>query len=179
MKPQIFVVEGRNDVTRLKHVFPDLNVVSVNGSAINEDIINLLKNKVNTHEIVLCMDPDYPGEKIRKTISMELKNVSHIFIDKNIAYSKNKKKIGLEHLNNDEIKKLLKNIVVEKQVSFDNSITLDFLYNNELIGHINSNKKRNELAKKLNIGYVNGKTLLKRLKQFNISQEEVLNNLSP
>lgn len=177
MKPQIFVVEGRNDVTRLTQVFPNLNVVSVNGSAINEDIVSMLVAKAETHEIVLCMDPDYPGEKIRKTISSKLTNVSHIFIEKEIAFSKNKKKIGLEHLNDDQIKELLNNIVREEKNNVHSNITIEFLYNNKLIGNKDSNTIRNELAKKLNLGYVNGKTLLKRLNHFNITKEEILNHL--
>ncbi|MDY0276611.1 MAG: ribonuclease M5 [Acholeplasma sp.] len=169
---KIFVVEGRNDVTRLKQVFPNLNVVSVNGSAINDDVLEMLIDKSKNHEIVLCMDPDYPGEKIRKTIASKISNVSHIFIEKSVAYSKNKKKIGFEHLSDEEIKKSLENIV-KQNTQWESDLTMDFLYEKKLIGHINSRELRNKVSKKLKIGHVNGKTMLNRLKKFNISIKDL------
>ena len=41
------------------------------------------------------------------------------------------------------------------------------------LGYMNSREKREELCKKLNITYSNGKQLLKRLNMFGITLEEI------
>lgn len=172
---QIFVVEGRNDQIKLNQVYPDLIVVSVNGSEVDKKVLDFLISKQNEYEIVLIMDPDYPGLKIRDELESKLKNVSHVFLERNKSFSKNKKKIGFEHLSNEEIIKVLNNIVKPNYLTSD--VDLNFLYEHHLIGHKNSKEIRNDLAKKLNIGYVNGKTLLKRLNQFNINKSDILKHL--
>ncbi|VEU79721.1 ribonuclease M5 [Haploplasma axanthum] len=177
MKKQIYVVEGKNDVTRLKQVFPFINVVSVGGSAIDDKIIDMLIEKKDTYDIILCMDPDYPGEKIRKTISSKLGIVSHVFLEREISYSKNKKKIGLEHLSDDDIKEVFKNIIQETKNN-DSDITMSFLYEVGLLGKKNSKLLRDDISKKLNIGHVNGKTLYNRLINFSISKEDIVKHLS-
>lgn len=177
MSKQIIVVEGKNDVTRLKQVFPNINVVSVNGSAIDPKIVLMLKEKQSTHEIILCTDPDYPGLKIRSALEAELGTVSHVFIERKIAFSKNKKKIGLEHLNNNEIRDAFSNIL-KKQEENTNDINLEFLVNVGLIGNDNSKYLRNEVSKILNIGHVNGKTLLSRINNFNIDKDKIIETIT-
>lgn len=176
MKNQIVVVEGKNDIVRLKQVFPTLNVVSVNGSAINEDVVNMLIEKSETHEIIICTDPDYPGVKIRHELENKIKDVSHLFIERKIAFSRNRKKIGLEHLNNKQIIELFGNIIKASPKS-DSDVDISFLHEYKLIGEANSKEVRTNLSNKLNLGHVNGKTLLNRIKSFNISKEDIINAL--
>lgn len=173
MKDQIFVVEGRNDVTRLKQVFPSINVVSVNGSAINEDVVSMLVEKALTHEVVICTDPDYPGLRIRSFLERKIPNASHIFIERNIARSKNGKKLGLEHLSNEEIKETFNQVLRISDKENTKEVSLSFLYDLNIVGD-NSKDLRNKVAKSLNLGHVNGKTLLKRINSFNISEEKIL-----
>lgn len=177
MKNQIVVVEGKNDVTRLKQVFPNINVVSVNGSAINNDIVELLKDKQKTHEIIICTDPDYPGLKIRSSLEATLDEVSHVFIERKIAYSKNRKKIGLEHLTNKEIIQAFEN-VLKKSDESTSDVDLEFLYSVGLVGDSNSKELRNKLSTNLNLGHVNGKTLLNRITNFNVTREMIIESLS-
>lgn len=173
---QIYVVEGRNDVTRLKQLFPKINIVSVNGSAINQDIVEMLKDKVSDYEIILCMDPDYAGEKIRKYLEKELKNVTHIFIDRKDAHNKNHTKIGFEHVS-DEVLLDAFSKHMKANVYKTSDITISFLHQEGLIAGSNSRKLRNLLANELNIGHVNGKTLFKRLNSFGITKEDVIKAL--
>lgn len=172
MKKQIFVVEGKNDERRLKEIYPNINVVSVNGSAINKDIVNLLIDKQDEYEIVLFMDPDYAGEKIRNEIENKLKHVTHIFIERDSSHNKNYTKIGVEHVSdNDLIEAMSRHM---KPIdNFKSDISLSFLYQVGLVGIINSNNLRKELSKELNLGNVNGKTLKNRLNNFGICKEKV------
>lgn len=176
MKEQIVVVEGKNDVIRLKQVFKDINVVSVNGSAIKEDIVEMLISKQDTHEIIICTDPDYPGLKIRHELETRLTNVSHVFLERHKSFSRNRKKIGLEHLSNADIIEAFNNVLKQTSKTMSD-VDLEFLYDAKLVGHENSKANREKIAKELNLGYVNGKTLLSRIKIFNITKDDIRNVL--
>lgn len=176
MVKQIFVVEGKNDVIRLKQVFPTIMIVSVNGSAINDDIVQMLISKKDEYEIVVCTDPDYPGLRIRSELEEKIGKISHVFLDRHKSYSKNKKKIGLEHLSNYEIRKAFSQIIKSVDES-TSDVDLDFLYEHKLVGNQDSKKIREDLSLKMNLGYVNGKTLLNRIRSFNIMKEDIVNNL--
>ena len=56
-------------------------------------------------------------------------------------------------------------------------VDLEFLYDAKLVGHENSKANREKIAKELNLGYVNGKTLLSRIKIFNITKDDIRNVL--
>ena len=57
-------------------------------------------------------------------------------------------------------------------------IEMQFLIENQLIGHANSSSLRAHLSDVLGIGYVNGKQLQKRLMMFGISKEQAIEALS-
>lgn len=171
MKPQIFVVEGKNDIAKLKRLYPNINVVGVNGSETNQDTIDYLKTINKTHEIILCMDPDYPGKQIRTKLEKELNNVSHVFFDRNSAKSKNHKKIGLEHIDDEILKKEINNII--KFSSINNEFEYSDLFELELVGHNNSKEKRLKLTNYLKIDNCNGKRLFNRLNSLGITKEEL------
>src|SRR5690554_2368817 len=171
MKSQIFVVEGKNDIAKLKRLYPNINVVGVNGSETNQDTIDYLKTINNTHEIILCMDPDYPGKQIRTKLEKELENVSHVFFKRSIARSKNNKKIGLEHID-DEILRLELNNIIRFNKN-NNSLKLNDLLEFKLVGYNNSKEKRLKLTNYLKIDNCNGKRLLNRLNSLGIRKDEL------
>lgn len=173
MKNQIFVVEGKNDVNRLKSVFKDINVISVNGSAVDGEIVKYLNSIKDKFEIVVCTDPDFPGLKIRNELEEKIGNVSHVFLERHKSFSNNRKKIGLEHLSKDDIIEAFSKIYRVSNL-LENNITMSFLVDNKIIGSDNSSNLRKKLEESLNLGHTNGKTLLKRLNQINIKEEEIL-----
>jgi len=173
MKKVIFVVEGQHDISRLKQIDPYIEVVSVNGSAIDEQIIDLLKSRQQDYEIVILTDPDYPGERIRHHLQQQLHHVHHIFIDKDDAHSRNHKKIGVEHVDIDILKKALKNYRKTVNRKSTSQVLQSDLYALGLVGQKHSKQKRDILAKQLKLGHVNGKTLLKRIHLFDISINEI------
>lgn len=173
MSKQIFVVEGKNDVAKLRNIFPNIDVVSINGLEIDENVISYLKKISSTHEIILCMDPDYPGKKIRTRLEQEIKNVSHVFLDRKSAISKNKRKIGLEHIDDKILIQELKKVV--KFTDLKGTLEMSDLYELGLIGFDNSKELRLELTKYLEIDNCNGKRLLNRLNNLNINKDELIN----
>lgn len=163
----VVVVEGKNDANKIKSIFPDVNVIITNGSEINKQTINDIYKASLVDEVVLCLDPDGPGEKIRRKILEKVENVSQVFANKYKAISKNKKKVGIEHMSKEDIVNMFKDI---KMIKHNNEITYIQLYE---LGFMTSKQKRISLCEKLGISYCNGKQLLKRLNMFGISMEEI------
>lgn len=167
---KVVVVEGRHDYVRIKQVYPDLPVLITNGSAVTDEFLNQIKKLSINHEIILLLDPDYPGEKIRKTIAAHCENVSHAFVKREYAISKNGKKVGIEHTDLYVLKEVLNNIT---KTDYHDNITFQDLYDLGLIAGAESKKKRIKICDKFNIGYANGKQLVHRLNLFNITLNQV------
>lgn len=173
MRPQVFVVEGKNDQFRLESVLDHPLVITTNGSAIDYDKVKLLKKLDETHDIILFLDPDHAGERIRRLVSKELKHIYHAFIEKDLAISKNQKKTGVEHADKETILKALSNIQMVKHEA-QSDITHLFLHDVGLTGSETSKTLRTYVCQKLGIGYTNGKTLYHRLHMFGINQKKIL-----
>src|SRR5690554_2497331 len=110
----VIVVEGKNDYNKIKTVFPNANVIITNGSDVNFDLIQRLTVLSQKDEIVLCLDPDFPGEKIRMEITKAIPNVAHVYAKKSQAISSNKRKVGIEHMNKADIKAMFNYIQFNK-----------------------------------------------------------------
>lgn len=163
----VIVVEGKNDANKIKSIFNNVNVIITNGSEVSRDVINDIKKASQVTDVVLCLDPDGPGEKIRRIIIEQVPNVNQVFAPKNLAISKNKKKVGIEHMSTKDILDMFDNIKIYNN---DSNITYYDLFE---MGYMTSKEKRLSLCKKLNISYCNGKQLLKRLNMFGINLEEI------
>ena len=163
----IIVVEGKNDKNKLLSIYKDANIIITNGSEISNDTINLIKELSKKDNIILCLDPDSPGEKIRCKIMEEVPTCKNVYANKALAISKNKKKVGIEHMKREDIISLFESVYTP---NYKGSITFTELYD---LGLLDSKVKREKLCKKLNFGYCNGKQLLKRLNMYNIDIEEI------
>ena len=65
---EFIVVEGKDDTTAIKRAV-DADTIETNGSAINQETIEKIKRAQETRGVIIFTDPDFPGEKIRKTIA--------------------------------------------------------------------------------------------------------------
>jgi ribonuclease M5 len=173
MRPQVFVVEGKNDAARLKQIYNDIEVIITNGSAISIDSITMLEKLNDTYDIILFLDPDHAGDRIRRILGNKIKNVYHAFIDRDLSVSSNGKKVGVEHASEIDIKQALSHIHMIKR-DIESDISHSFLYDIGLTGQENSQVVRKILSSRLHIGYVNGKTLYHRLRMFGINQKDVI-----
>jgi ribonuclease M5 len=173
MKLQVIVVEGLHDLNRIRSLYPDVLVMTTNGSAIEENILKQLKELSKTHEIILLLDPDHAGERIRRIISKYIGNVKHAFLTPEESMSKNEKKVGIEHASKTSIQQALSTLSIESS-NVKSDVDFAFLYEMGLIGQVNSQKRREILSKSLNLGHVNGKTLLYRIQRFQITREQII-----
>ena len=157
---EVIVVEGRDDTRRLKEIFPDIETIETNGSAIDKPTLERIKILNETRGVIVFTDPDFPGNKIRQAVTEVVPECKHAYLKKQDAIAKNGSGVGVEHAS-----------IVEE-------IEMQFLIENQLIGHANSSSLREHLSDVLGIGYVNGKQLQKRLMMFGISKEQVIEALS-
>ena len=168
---EIVVVEGEHDKALLKSIYPNLNVMITNGSEVSQEFINTIKELSLDHDIILFLDPDYPGERIRSLIENNVPNVKHAFIKKEKAKDDRKHKVGVEHASKEDIIASLDNLLTPSVNK--GSLTISDLYELGFIGSDDSSKLRNALEDKYPIGHTNGKSLLKRLNYLGIKKEEL------
>ena len=164
---EIIVVEGKSDTKRLKSFF-NVETIETNGLGINKDIIELIKVINDKRGVILLLDPDGPGEKIRKRINEEIPNLKNAFITED---SRNKNKVGVEHASKKELEDALNNLLTYSDNNED--ISINDLYSLGLIGKDNSGLLREKIAKKYHIGRCNSKTFHKRINMLGLNYEDI------
>ncbi|MFZ8507129.1 ribonuclease M5 [Staphylococcus aureus] len=167
---EFIVVEGRDDTERVKRAV-ECDTIETNGSAINEQTLEVIRNAQQSRGVIVLTDPDFPGDKIRSTITEHVKGVKHAYIDREKA--KNKKgKIGVEHAELIDIKEALLHVSSpfdEAYESIDKSVLIEL----GLIVGKDARRRREILSRKLRIGHSNGKQLLKKLNAFGYTEADV------
>ncbi|MDN5389706.1 MULTISPECIES: ribonuclease M5 [Bacillus] len=172
---EIIVVEGRDDTAKIKSAV-DADTIETNGSAIGEDVIKRIRLAQETRGVIILTDPDFPGEKIRKTIAEKVPGCKHAFLPKHLAKPKNKRGIGVEHASLEAIRECLKTVQEEMETTKPEIEARD-LIEAGLIGGPLAKQRRERLGEILNIGYTNGKQLQKRLQMFQIKKSDYLSAL--
>ncbi|MGM0435593.1 MAG: ribonuclease M5 [Bacillota bacterium] len=168
----IIVVEGNHDKARIKQVFPNADVMITNGREISVETLEALKHANEQRGLLLFLDPDSPGEMIRKRINEYVGETRHAFLDKKLCIDHQKGKVGIEHAPLDAIRDALKNQSYEPtETSTD--VTHNDLLKYGLVGKKDAKRKREALCNHFSIGLANGKTLLKKLDMFGISKKDI------
>jgi len=165
----LIVVEGKSDVAFLSS-FIDAEFVITNGSEISKDTISYIKKVAETKPVYVLTDPDYPGERIRKILDENVKNLNHCFIKKENSIKHGK--VGVAESTKEEIESALKNVVntSDKQIG---SLTTNDLLELGLVGNDNSSKKRDQICEALHLGHCTAKTFLKRLNYCDIKIDDL------
>ncbi|MBO0961757.1 ribonuclease M5 [Neobacillus sp. MM2021_6] len=167
---EIIVVEGKDDTTAIKRSV-NADTIETNGSAVNQSTIESVRRALETRGVIIFTDPDYPGEKIRKTIAAAVPGCKHAFLTKEAAIAKNGRGLGVEHASPDAIREALKDAQIMHE-NISEEITQEDLLTAGLIGGDGAKERRILLGEFLKIGYTNGKQLHKRLMMFQISKQE-------
>lgn len=165
----IFVVEGKTDKDKLLSLF-DTEIITTNGSALELEIINLINQSATNKKIILFLDPDYAGEKIRKQINDHLinkTNVYHCFVNKEDMEPK-AKKIGIAEATNEAIYRAIENVIC-----FKKDIKESMSWNDFLSFGIDNKQKRIFICNLLKISYCNNKQLFKRINMMSITADEL------
>lgn len=169
---EIIVVEGKDDTTAIKRAV-DADTIETNGSAISEETLRRIQHAQDKRGVIVFTDPDYPGRRIRAIIEQRVQGVKHAFLPKAKTIAKNGKSLGIEHAADEDIREALRKVYTpNKAAPIKDDITLDDLMTACLIGHPQSKTRRDRLGEILNIGATNGKQLHKRLKMFQITEQQ-------
>jgi ribonuclease M5 len=168
---EVVVVEGYHDLAKLKSIYPDIDVVITNGSEISLSTLNELKSLNKQRGLILFLDPDYQGERIRRLINDYVGETKHAFLSKKDCISSNKKKVGIEHASREKIIQKMRNHYSSDVKNNEYSVK-DMVYYG-LMGETDSKSKRKELCETLGIGLCNSKTLIKKLNMFQIERDKI------
>jgi ribonuclease M5 len=169
---EIIVVEGKSDTVTIKRAV-QADTIETNGSEISEETIKKIIHAQHKRGVIIFTDPDFPGEKIRKTISQRVPGCKHAFLPKHKAIAKNDTGVGVEHATVQDIQDALNNVQIEDK-SIGELISWQDLIDAGLVGGSRARLRRERLGDLLNIGYNNGKQLYKRLEMFRITKEEFI-----
>ena len=151
MIKEIIVVEGVNDTKRLRSFF-DVETIETHGLGLNKDTIELIRKLNENRGVILLLDPDHPGEKIRNTLNEKIPGLKNAFVMKEDA--RTSKKVGVEHASKE--------------------ILEEAYYELGLKGNKDSDKKRQIVSKYFHTGKANGKTLFKRLNMLGLTYDDIV-----
>lgn len=169
---EVIVVEGKDDTAKIRQAM-DADTIETNGSAINEEILERIRHAKEKRGIIIFTDPDYPGQRIRHIVDQAVPGCKHAFLTQDEARAKNPhhNSLGIEHASLESIRKALGK-VYELTENAEGEISKEDLIHHRLIGVKEASERRRILGKHLKIGHTNGKQLLKRLNQFQITKQE-------
>lgn len=169
---QIIVVEGRDDTKRLREAFGDVDTIETHGSAINDATLARIKHAQETRGVIVLTDPDFQGQRIRKIIMAAVPDAQHAFLPRNQAVpERSGGSLGVEHAHADDLQAVLGHLFTMSTAAPE-VITREDLWTAGLLNGPDAKRHRELLGDELNIGYANGKQLVRRLRAFAISTEE-------
>lgn len=171
MYNQVIVVEGRHDEQKLKSIFPGIECIVTNGSEISKETLDLIYRTSLVKEVILFLDPDYPGKRITQKILDTKGRFKIAFINKQNAISANQKKVGVEHASKNDIIQSLENHFTV--ASGRAKITTKDLMKRGLMGASDAKKARDRLCKSLNLPVLNSKSFAKTLTMIDITLERI------
>lgn len=170
MIKEVIVVEGKDDVAAVKKAV-DAEIICTSGFGLNTKILGRIKSAAERCGIIILTDPDYAGEKIRRTVSKHVPGAKHAFIPRDKATKGGD--IGVENASPEAIREALSKVKTE--VSSDRKeFTTGDLMKWHLTGGENSAARRDIVGRELGIGYGNSKQFLNRLNRYGITREEFM-----
>lgn len=165
---ELIVVEGKNDSKRLKSFF-DVDTIETHGLGLGKEKIDLIRKANEKRGVILFLDPDAPGEKIRRRLNEAIPGLKNAFVMKEDA--RTKKKVGIEHASKEILEEALHNLVSYGE--FEDSLSDEEFYELGLKGSEDSAKKREKVAAAFHLGKCNARTMFKRINMLGISYEDI------
>lgn len=170
MIKEVIVVEGRDDYLAVKRAI-DAEIIITGGYSLPNSAMKRIKLAAQRKGVIIFTDPDYAGERIRRTISSAVKGCRHAFLPVEMATKDGD--IGIENASPEDIRDALQKAraeEVEKREEFSMADLLKY----SLIGTPDSGVKRDKIGRILGIGHANAKQFLSRLNNYGITREEFL-----
>ena len=166
---EVIVVEGKNDSKRIRSFF-EAETIETGGLGVSKDTLDLIREASKRRGVILLLDPDHPGEEIRRRINEAIPGLKNAFLRKEDA--RTRKKVGAEHASEEALKEALSHLVTYGE--HRGSLTMHDLYELGLSGQADSKEKRRTVSKRFRLGECNAKTLLYRLNMLEYGKEELM-----
>ncbi|MBN2540817.1 MAG: ribonuclease M5 [Bacilli bacterium] len=170
-REQVIVVEGKHDEQKLQSIFPGITCIVTNGSSVSQETLHLIEETSYHHDVVLFLDPDFPGKQITNKILETNGHYQIAFLPKAKAISSNGRKVGIEHADKQDIINSL--TMIHKIEHLEKPISTIQLIRRGLTNATDSKAKRDLVCKELKIPFMNAKALAKTLSMLNISLERI------
>ncbi|MDR3329803.1 MAG: ribonuclease M5 [Mycoplasmataceae bacterium] len=161
---EVIVVEGKTDTAKLKSLL-DVDTIETNGSYLSKETIELVKLASKHRGVILFLDPDGPGESIRRKLENTLINFKQAFINK--ADIKHTKKIGIAEASDQSIINALSSVITFSKIH--ESLTRE----EYLALNLSTKSKRKIVADYYRVSESNNKQLFKRLNMMGVTYDEV------
>ncbi|PSJ30791.1 DNA primase [Peptostreptococcus russellii] len=168
MIKEVIVVEGRDDITAVKRAL-DCELIATGGFGFPKGVMERIKTAQKKKGVIIFTDPDFAGEKIRKTISAQIPECKHAFLPREEAIKD--EDIGIENASPESILAALEMVRTETKDE-RNEFSQRDLVKYGLLGGENSSEKRDLVGRQLGIGYGNSKQFLNRLNHYGVTREE-------
>ncbi len=165
---EVIIVEGKNDTRRLQSFF-EAETIETHGLGLKKETIDFIRKINEERGIILFLDPDHPGEKIRDTLNREIPGLKNAFILKEDG--RTKKKVGIEHASREVLQEALEHLVTYGESK--ESLSQEEYYSLGLCGQDDSACRRDQIAKAFHTGKCNSKTLFKRLNLLGITYDDL------
>ena len=165
---ELIVVEGQHDKEKLKKTF-DCDVLVTSGLGITKEVLEEIKEAVKGRGVILLLDPDSAGNRIRNRINQEIPGCKNAFINKEDARSN--KKVGIECASPSAIEEALENVVTFGEDK--ESISRQEFYQLGLMGQADSAILRKKVSEAFHLGENNARSLYQRLNYASITKEEI------
>ena len=153
MIKELIVVEGKNDSARLKAFF-DCETIETGGLGLSKETIAFIKEINEKRGVILLLDPDTPGEKIRKRLNEEIEGLRNAFIMKEEA--RTSKKVGVEHASKEVLEEALSNLITYSEKN--EGLSMNDLFECGLMGSDGSRDRREKVSRYYHIGRCNAGT---------------------
>ena len=169
---EVLVVEGKNDTKKLKSFFV-VDTIETGGSHLGKKTIELIRRVNEKRGVILLLDPDSPGENVRKRINEAIPGLKNAFLLKKDA--RTTKKVGVEHADKEVLENALSQLVTYGQNK--ETLTYEDFLKLSLNGSQDAQKRRNIISAHFAIGECNAKTMFKRLNYLGLDYQTLLNVL--
>lgn len=169
MIKEVIVVEGKDDISAVKRAV-DCELIATNGFGFPKYVKERIQKASETRGVIVLTDPDYAGEKIRRTVAKIAKNCKHAYIPRDLATKKGD--IGVENASPEAIRDALSKAHCEvktKRLTFGMADMMRY----GLSSQGESAELRDRVGQILGIGYGNTKQFLARLNHYGITRTEL------
>lgn len=176
------IVEGRDDVDAVSRA-SDALIIPTHGFGIRQTTWEVMDKAYREIGVIILTDPDHAGEAIRRRLTERYPDAVQCYMAREEAEKSDD--IGIENARPEDIRAALERALILHENTTgaspdDNSagteyreVTMRDLTELGLAGGEGAAQLRNEVSRRLGIGYCNAKMLLTRLRGFRIGLEEL------